>query len=432
MARIFRYYEKKRGHRRTGSRTIGSLGEAIFFALLLLVGCAGIVAGIWLLVIPEWRVNHGFVEQTCVVLQKQLVQEAGQNGPVFRPRFRVEYQVQGVTRCPFTYGVHLAYPSSRGEAQEMLDRFSQGQKYPCWYDPAHPDDAVLVRGYQWWNWLLFLIPGSFLMIGAGGLLYSVLHWGRSAERRAAMSRRGPTPELFDAGRAGDPRFPTVPDSSDITASPGTKLAYRLPLSSSPAWALFGLLAACVAWNGAVSYFAVTAVMNHLEGRPDWFLTLFNLPFLAIGVALAALFLRQLLTTAGIGPTLVEISDHPLLPGRSYELFLSQSGRLRMESLELALVCEEEATYRQGTNTRTETREVYRRQMLGRQQFDIRQGEPFEAQCTLSVPAGAMHSFKADHNQIHWKVVVQGEAANWPEFQRAFPLVVYPGQGRPGP
>ena len=35
MARNFRYYEKKRGHRRTGSRLFGSVGEAIFFAVLL-------------------------------------------------------------------------------------------------------------------------------------------------------------------------------------------------------------------------------------------------------------------------------------------------------------------------------------------------------------------------------------------------------------
>ena len=44
------------------------------------------------------------------------------------------------------------------------------------------------------------------------------------------------------------------------------------------------------------------------------MTLFIVPFLAVGVALVVVFARLLRHAAGIGPTLVEISDHPLLPG----------------------------------------------------------------------------------------------------------------------
>ena len=32
-----------------------------------------------------------------------------------------------------------------------------------------------------------------------------------------------------------------------------------------------------------------------------------------------------------------------------------------------------------------------------------------------MPVGSMHSFKADHNGINWKVVVQGDADGWPEY-----------------
>ena len=38
MARFFRFVEKKRGERRTGSNWIGSLGEAIFCGSLFLLG----------------------------------------------------------------------------------------------------------------------------------------------------------------------------------------------------------------------------------------------------------------------------------------------------------------------------------------------------------------------------------------------------------
>ena len=38
MSRWFRVWQKKRGRRRTGSRLAGSVGEASFFGLLLLLG----------------------------------------------------------------------------------------------------------------------------------------------------------------------------------------------------------------------------------------------------------------------------------------------------------------------------------------------------------------------------------------------------------
>ena len=151
--------------------------------------------------------------------------------------------------------------------------------------------------------------------------------------------------------------------------------------------------------------------------------------LAGGAVLAVFFVRQLMVTTGIGPTFVEISEHPLLPGGQYRLYVSQAGRLKMRSLDVALVCEEEATYRQGTNTRTESREVCRQPLLHREEFQVLPGEPFATECVLRVPAGAMHSFKAAHNEVQWRIVVQGDVADWPEFRRSFPVIVHPSGAR---
>ncbi len=54
MARSFRYYGKKRGHRRTGSPALASLGEAAFFAVLLLLG-GWLMLRFVNLVVPDWR-----------------------------------------------------------------------------------------------------------------------------------------------------------------------------------------------------------------------------------------------------------------------------------------------------------------------------------------------------------------------------------------
>jgi hypothetical protein len=437
LARNFRYYEKKRGHRRTGSRLFGSVGEAIFFAVLLVVGCAGILWGIVWRVIPEWRVNHGFVEHTCTVVEKRIVEVQGEKGLLYRPEVKIKYEVQPVTYLPWTYDVHHTRLSTRDEAQAAIDRFEEGQAYSCWYDPAEPAVAVLVRGYQWWIWPALLIFASFVVIGAGGLVYTALHWGKSAERRAAAVRSVPAAELFDLPATADPQYPYIPDSSEITSSPGTRLAYRLPLTQSPGWTLFGLLVACIAWNGAVSVFVVMAIRSVLADSPDWLMMLFIVPFLAVGVALVVVFSRLLRQAAGIGPTLVEISDHPLLPGKGYRLFLSQSGNLTLQSIEVSLACEEEAVFRQGTNARTESREVFRQSLYAGAGAIIRPGEPLEAECDLPIPAEAMHSFRASHNQVQWKLIVRGEIVGWHGFQRSFPLVVRPMpvahvSGRTGP
>ena len=56
LARTFRWYQKKRGNRRTGSRTLGSIGEALFFAFFLFIGGIVLTVMISTLVIPEWQV----------------------------------------------------------------------------------------------------------------------------------------------------------------------------------------------------------------------------------------------------------------------------------------------------------------------------------------------------------------------------------------
>jgi len=429
LSRSFRVYQKKRGNRRTGSTKLGSAGEAAFFGVFLLLGCGGLVVVFKALIIPEWRVNQQFVKHTCVVHDKRVGRSKSNGTTLYRPDILVEYELDGQRRFIETYDIGRAYSSERKDSQAAIDRFVVGRRYACWYDPADPSVVVLVREHRWWIWLTLIVPVSFVLIGGGGFIYRALHWGKSAERRAANTGRMMRLERLDRQRPTPPEYPNVPADADMTNSPGTRLAFRLPIVSSPAWALFGALLACLIWNGVVSVFVVVAIGGHLKGDPDWLGTIFILPFVAVGVGLIVFFVRQLLVTSGIGLTLVEISDHPLYPAKQYRLFLSQSGRLRMNSLEVLLVCEEKARYRQGTDTRTETRRVYQQEVFRRVGFEVRRGTPFEAQCEFQVPAGAMHSFKSGHNEINWKLIVQGDVAAWPNYRRSFPVVVYPGNGQ---
>jgi hypothetical protein len=429
LARTFRWYLKKRGNRRTGSRTVGNVGEALFFAFFLLIGGSVLTTMLFTLVIPEWRVNHEYAEHTCKIVGKRLAETESQDGPLYRAEFQIEYTINGVEYRIWTYAVSNIYSSGRESKQAILSRFSLGDTATCWYDPIDPERVVLVRGYSWWIYLVIIVPVAFIVIGAGGLIYTLLHWGKSAERRAAPSQHMLDSELFGVNGHANKEYPNVPLRDDITSSPGTKLRYRLPINTSPGWVLFGTLLGCIIWNGIVAVIVYFVVRGHLAGDHDWILTIISIPFVLGGIFLIYYLLRQLLLTAGIGPTLLEISDHPLYPGNEYKLFISQPGRLSVKKLLLSLVCDEKATYRQGTNTRTETRRVYRQELLRRDNFEIPPGSPFETDCIFKIPETAMHSFKSGHNEVDWTLIVESEVSRWPNLKRAFPVVIFPANGR---
>ncbi len=432
MAARIRIYEKKRGHRRTGSAKAGSAGEAIFFTTFFLLGCIGLAGLVASFVIPEWRATNQFVPHTCTVLDARVGQIQREGRPFYRPEIQVKYAIEGETYVAWTYDVHSVrgngYSADRSDAEAVLNRYQAGREYRCWYDPTDRTTAVLVRGLQWWVWLTFAVPASLVMIGGGGLAYSVFSWGKSDERRCALVRKAASLAAFEPTDGGQD-YPNVPSIAEVVDSPGTTLRYRLPMAVSPLWALGAALAACLFWNGIVAVFVAFEVSSHLSGNPNWFLTLLLVPFVLVGVALVLFFFRQLLVTTGIGPTIIEVSDHPLYPGGQYRLFLSQTGRLRFNALEMTLVCEEEATFRHGTDTRTETRRVFERSLFRREGFEVHRGFPYESLCTLDIPLDAMHSFKSQHNEVNWKVIVRGNVARWPDYERSFPIIVYPASER---
>ena len=97
----------------------------------------------------------------------------------------------------------------------------------------------------------------------------------------------------------------------------------------------------------------------------------------------------------------------------------------MESLEVRLVCEETATFQDGTDIRTERLKVVDQQVFVEEQLPIHPGEPFETEHEFDFPGAAMHSFQSGSNSVNWWLAVLGTAPPWPPFQRKFPLVVLP-------
>lgn len=285
------------------------------------------------------------------------------------------------------------------------------------------DKVPLTFGFGFW--VVMLVSASLTVIGGVGFVLSVLHVGASRERRAALARRAESMDILHEAPEQRERFPSVPHDTNLTNSPGTMLAYRLPTAHTTAWSLLASTVFCLLWSGITAVFVALATRQHIAGAPNWVLTLSALLFVGIGAGAVYYFVRQMLEHTGIGPTHVEISAHPLYPGRTYQVFLSQSGRLAVNRLSVCLVCEEEATYHQGTDVRTQRQTIFSDEVFVQEDFRIEPGVAFEQQCALQIPETAMHSFQTTHSAVNWKIVVRTDAMSWPLCERSFPVVVHP-------
>jgi hypothetical protein len=238
---------------------------------------------------------------------------------------------------------------------------------------------------------------------------------------------GSDEEIHDADTAhvATVVLPAVPLAENLTNSPGTHLAYRLPMSSESSWRLLGAVSFCVLSAAVTVVCGFLAVAAHVRADADWLLDLSILPLLGVTGWAASLVARQWKISNAVGPTMVEIADHPLFPGETCELLVLQSGRLAVHWLEVSLLCTEQASYQQGTDVRSESATVWRERVLRCERFRIDDDQPFQRKCLMTIPSGAMHSIGCASNEVRWSIVVRGEAEGWPMFERSFPVVVYP-------
>ncbi len=274
-------------------------------------------------------------------------------------------------------------------------------------------------------WIFGVLSLAAFGSGVAGMIISLTRMGASSERRAAIAQRAGSIEIIGPSSDDSSKLPSVPQGRSLTDSPGERLTYRLASENSPAAEAAGPAALALLWNAVWFILLAVVVSGFWFGTPRWVLAGMLIPFGGIGIWSFRFFLTQLRQTAGIGATIVEISNHPLMPGEQYRIFVSQSGRLRLRKITVHLTCEEEAFYRQGTDVRVEHREAFTQELLTERNVRVDPQAPWEQQLQLDLPENVMHSFVGAHNAIRWKIVVSGEARPWPSFCQSFPVVVHP-------
>jgi hypothetical protein len=278
---------------------------------------------------------------------------------------------------------------------------------------------------------IFLIAALVLMVtGFGGVTYRIMRIGASNERRAALARRRGPIDLSGPRESPSRTLPNIPQGHDLRNSPGIRLAYRLPASGSPVAGVASAALLALLWCGTWVVLAAVAISGLWWGTPRPVLTFLLVPLGAIGIWTARYFFRLLRESAGVGATIVEISDNPLLPGQSYRVYVAQYGKLQLRWLRINLICEEESIFQQGTDVRIDRHIACDTVIYTDKIVSIVPGTPWEQEFGMLVPPDAMHSFQSPHNAVSWKIVVSGESRPWPSFCRNYPVVVHPPHAQP--
>ena len=290
-------------------------------------------------------------------------------------------------------------------------------------------------------WTFGTLFVAAIVVGGGRLAYRLIWRSASLEFRRVLADRAAKvgrgqmdwPDAPGNSHAGDDpvhraepsaTLPAVPDVRSINNSPGERLRYRLA-PGGIADGVAGQIALSMVWNVVWFMLAGIAVSGLIRGVWRPFLIGLLVPLGAIGWWLFRRMLSVIRSTAGVGPTVVEISDHPLHPGANYRVYVCRWGRMQLRRLTVRLVCEEETFYRQGTDVRRECHRVATIPLGERTNLRVDRHQAAEQHYDVVLPADVMHSVAGSHNAIRWRIEVEGKMRPWPSYCRNFPVVVHP-------
>ncbi len=397
-------------------------GGCIAYGFFGVFAAVGLVAFYFLTFRPIASIldARNWEETTCVIVSSDVAVNRGSDSTTYRVDIRYTYQAErGETFHGDRYDFNTGSSSGYGAKARVVEAHPPGSEVTCYVDPDDPSSAVINRSPgAFLLWGLFPLP--FLAVGLGGLLYLATASGHKTLRKASgRDRRRP---VFDPA--------TGRRAAAAAAATPAAATHRGPLEleaeASPMVKALGLGCFALFWNGFVSVFLFAVIVPSFRRQdPEWFVAIFMVPFVLVGLGLIAAVLYQLLASFNPRPSLTLAESH-LRPGDESSLSWQFSGRAhRIRQLTIELEGRETARYRRGTSTSTDHHVFFSRQLVSREGrfFTIHRGNT-----TLEIPPRTMPTFEAANNKIEWRIKVHGDVPFWADVNQTFPIVVRPGGG----
>ncbi len=359
-----------------------------------------------------------WVAVPCRVLSSTVYENYDSDGSTYRVDISYEYEYQGRKYTSDRYQFLTMSSSGRKSKAKVVAKYPAGSMATCYVNPDAPREAVMHRGLSWMM-LFGLIPLVFVIVALVWILAVLTGWTSKKASWATGSA-----ERVDDGKSHAvewlPKFlkKRLDKARDGLIVRGSETIR----SSRSRWTgLFGAVFFMVFWNGIVSVFVYKAYVE--DG--DWFLRLFVLPFIAVGIGFVCLVIYR--TLALSNPVVVMTFDQRVVGlGSTLGLNWTIDGATsRIRQLTIEVEAEEQATYSRGTNTYTDKHEIFSQQIFEETSQDGTHPISREGEVELKIPVDQMHSFESRHNKVVWRVKINGEIPRWPDVSDSYEFAVLP-------
>ncbi|MHC4636843.1 MAG: DUF3592 domain-containing protein [Planctomycetota bacterium] len=390
---------------RSGEKAImNKVVGGIFFLIFGLAG-AGMLYPFSIRPILKTIDAQSWQETSCKIISAEVRSHDSDDGTTYSLDILYEYDFNGEKHKSNKYDFIVGSSSGYRGKNKIVKDYIKAKNPVCYVNPNDPSEAVLKRGFGWAH-LFCLFPLPFLAVGVGGVTWLIR--GKKTVLKSTTEQW--TPEI-EAEPMGISAY-----GGDILSGPVV-----LKPKYSPWLKLLGSIAVAAFWNGMLSVFLIDVLKGFKEGNPEWFLTIFMIPFVAVGIGIIGYIFYQLLSCFNPRPALT-LSSANIPLGETAEVKWAFSGRSNIiRDLKITLKGWEEATYRRGTDTVTDKETFYEMEV-------IQTSNPnsiSSGQIGLVIPGDTMHSFEVENNKIIWSIDVHGDIKSWPDVKESFKINIRP-------
>jgi len=371
-------------------------------------------------ILPVWRTISAREWHTTAaqIVRSEVGVHSSSDGTTYSIDITYRYTVDGKQYESKRYDFD-AFTSSSGRSgkEEVVAQYPAGSSTFCYYDPSNPSMAVLNRDFSLATLvgLFFLI---FVLVGAGALYGGVRTLRPPRHSAIGFSRKDSIDEAANHGSDVDDPWPVYLPRPGTRGNVGPLV---LKPSSSRVTKFVMLLVMAMIFGGVSVFLAAQSFDSHAKGRPEWGLTLmtvlFSLATMAIFAGAIYSFLALFNPTAAI-----EVDSDIFVLGDSINIGWQLSGNARrIKHLRIYLHGEEQTTYRRGTNTYTDRQTFAELNVV--ETSDLATGAT--GRQSIRIPSDTMHSFRATHNNVVWRLCVRGSIPRWPDLSDNYDITIAP-------
>ncbi len=388
--------------------------SGLFFGFFILVGTVAIFP-LFLFPFMKYLEATSWVETPCEIISSNVIEKDGQ------PFIAVEYsyRTHGENFRSKKYRNYEVAGSSRSGLLKTVNKLRPGTKTVCYVNPENISEAVLDRSFSPML-LLGLIPLVFVIIGLFGIIFA-RHLAQSFITSRLAGVKNEEWRTETAIKIADEFSEQGWQTREWQLKPESSGPVELKSGSNTAVGLIFITFFALFWNGIVSVFLFEVAGGWMRGKPDWFLTIFLIPFVLVGIGTILAAIYMFLSLFNPKPRLF-VSDATTTLGETFDISWQFKGSTSsIRRLQVQLVGTEWAQYQQGTSTHTDTEEFYCLDL-----FDTDQPlEMPEGKLEVAIPQNTMHSFNTSSNKIKWSLRIKGDIPMWPDVNQSYDFTVLP-------